>query len=142
MRTNYKQIMSTVILASMVATSTLFSCLSELETGHNDHAVGRVGEVSRYQIRPEVWRDFTTQPIHDAKVAYFAGLIASRIQSRRVSMFMEIRRRKPTTREWYILWNAPAQAYRGRPSKAVAARAVRFENLVAAQLPLEPGRGT
>ena len=33
-----------------------WSALSQIESGDDDCAVGSAGEVSRYQIKPEVWR--------------------------------------------------------------------------------------
>jgi hypothetical protein len=129
--------MSATLLASMVATSTLLACLSELESGNDDYKVGRAGEVSRYQIKPEVWRDITPLPIAKAKRADIARYVADQVQLRRATTFLLYTDRRPTVREWYILWNAPAQAYSGRPSRVVAKRAKRFENLVEAAINLK-----
>src|SRR5258706_6371185 len=38
--------------------SNLWAALAEFESGGNDLAVGAVGEISRYQIRPEIWRRY------------------------------------------------------------------------------------
>ena len=32
-----------------------WEALSMIESGNNDRAIGSVGEVSRFQIRPELW---------------------------------------------------------------------------------------
>jgi hypothetical protein len=35
-----------------------WSALSQIESGDDDHAVGATGEVSRYQMKPEVWQRY------------------------------------------------------------------------------------
>ncbi|HXG49204.1 MAG TPA: hypothetical protein VNO52_16390, partial [Methylomirabilota bacterium] len=37
----------------------LLEALSLIESGNNDRAIGRAGEVSRYQILPTVWRRYS-----------------------------------------------------------------------------------
>ena len=117
--------------ASAISTAILLACLSEFESGNDDRKVGRAGEISRYQIKPEVWRDFSNCRVSWATHRY-AFEVATAIMKKRVDTFGLEQGRQPTIREWYVLWNAPAQAYRGKPSKVVAKRAQRFENLVEA----------
>jgi len=38
-----------------------WSALSQIESGDNDKAVGRLGEISRYQILPDVWTSFASE---------------------------------------------------------------------------------
>ena len=47
-------------VASAQASSTRLAALGMLESGDNDTAVGAVGEVSRYQIKPWIWRQYST----------------------------------------------------------------------------------
>ena len=104
-----------------------WSALSQVESGDNDHAIGNVGEISRYQIRPDLWRRYApakadwTNPTH-------ALAVARQAMQERCVAFARARHRAPTDFEFYILWNAPAQL--NRPCKAVLARAERFRNLV------------
>jgi hypothetical protein len=35
-----------------------WSALSQIESGDDDHVVGAAGEVSRYQMKPEVWQRY------------------------------------------------------------------------------------
>jgi hypothetical protein len=99
-----------------------WTALAILESGGNNRAVGRVGEISRYQIRPKLWSDGS--PL-DARVALAN---AWRIMSARVTAFEQSHGRTPNDYEFYVLWNAPAQI--NRPHWVVAERARRFVNLV------------
>jgi hypothetical protein len=96
------------------------SALSMLETGNNDRALGRKGEVSRFQILPAEWRRYGTGDPHNPAGA-----------ARAVQRIMAARCRAPsvTNFDFYVLWNAPAQA--GHPSSVVRERAQRFANLCA-----------
>ena len=33
-----------------------WAALSQIESGDDDHAVGAAGEISRYQLKPEIWQ--------------------------------------------------------------------------------------
>jgi hypothetical protein len=97
--------------------------LSQIESGDNDAAIGRAGEVSRYQILPALWSGGSPR---DSKCALAQ---AKSIMRHRCERFADRFNRTPTDFEFYVLWNAPAQI--ARPSKAVTERAQRFANLVA-----------
>jgi hypothetical protein len=107
-----------------------WSALSQIESGDNDHAVGAAGEVSRYQMKPEVWRRYApadadwTNPTNALSVARQA-------MQDRCAAFERAEHRPPTDSEFYILWNCPAQIQ--HPSKAVLDRAERFSNLVSSR---------
>jgi len=104
-----------------------WSALSQIESGDDDHAVGPVGEVSRYQIRPELWRHYS--PTKDDWTNPTKALaVARRAMKERCAAFERAMHRPPTDSEFYILWNAPAQI--DRPGKAVLARAERFCHLI------------
>jgi len=98
-----------------------WTALAMLETGGNDRFVGRAGEISRYQILPELWPG--VDPL-DTKAALAN---AQRIMNSRIDVFERTHGRSPNDFEFYVLWNAPAQI--DHPGRAVSARARRFANL-------------
>jgi hypothetical protein len=104
-----------------------WAALSQLESGDDDSVRGAAGEVSRYQVRPEIWEQYA-----EAKMNWRAPadalLVAQRIMKHRCAEFERAFRRQPNDFEFYILWNAPARI--GDPAKAVRERAARFSNLV------------
>jgi hypothetical protein len=112
-----------LILSTNAMAMDRWAALAMLETGGNDRVVGRVGEVSRYQIRPELWPG--GNPL-DTRVALAN---ARRIMSARVMAFEQSHGRAPDDFEFYVLWNAPSQI--NHTHRAVAERARRFVNLVA-----------
>ena len=93
-----------------------------LETGNDDFAVGRCGEISRFQIRAELW------PGGNPQNAQAALGVARNIMQARVQRFVQTHGRSPTNFEFYVLWNAPAEI--DHPVPCVAERARRFANLV------------
>lgn len=101
---------------------TRWEALSMLETGDNDGAVGRCGEISRYQIRAELWPGGNPQ---DSKAAL---AVARTIMQQRTQRFQQTHGRSPSDFEFYVLWNAPAQV--DHPVAVVVERAQRFVNLV------------
>ena len=104
-----------------------WSALSQIESGDDDHAVGAAGEVSRYQIKPEVWQRYAASKA-DWTNPEAALSVARQAMQERCAAFEHAARRPPTDLEFYILWNAPAQVQ--RPGKVVLDRAERFCNLV------------
>ena len=104
-----------------------WSALSQIESGDNDRAVGSAGEVSRYQIKPELWRRYASANANWTNPTN-ALFVAKQAMQERCAAFERTMRRPPTDSEFYILWNAPAQIQ--RPGKAVLRRAERFCNLV------------
>ena len=99
-----------------------WEALSMIESGNNDQAVGTVGEVSRFQIRPELWPGGNPQNPQEALTA------AQKTMIPRLNRFERNHKRPPTDFEFYVLWNAPWQA--DHPSSVVRERARRFANLV------------
>ena len=104
-----------------------WSALSQIESGDDDHAVGSAGEVSRYQIKPEVWQQYAASQADWANPEDSLAVARQAMQARSAAFEREAHR-APTDVEFYILWNAPAQIH--HPAKAVLARAERFSNLV------------
>jgi len=109
-------------LAKPVFAMDRWEALSMIESGDNDQAVGMVGEISRFQIRPELW------PGGDPQNPLEALTAAEKTMLPRLNRFERSHKRAPTDFEFYVLWNAPWQA--DHPSGAVKERARRFANLV------------
>jgi len=99
-----------------------WDALSMLESGNDDSAVGRCGEISRYQIRAELWPGGNPQNAHAALA------VARNIMQSRTQEFQRTHGRTPSDFEFYVLWNAPAQV--DHPVFCVVERAQRFVNLV------------
>jgi len=99
-----------------------WNALSMLETGDNDYAVGHCGEISRFQIRPQLW------PGGNPRNPEAALTVARRIMHARVDRFVQTHKHLPTDFQFYVLWNAPSEV--DHPDHCVAERAQRFANLV------------
>ena len=99
-----------------------WQALSMIESGNNDRAIGQHGEISRFQIRPELWPGGNSQNQGQALAA------AKEIMKPRLEAFEKTHGRPASDFEFYVLWNAPWQA--NHPAKAVTERARRFSNLV------------
>ncbi len=119
-------LMKILLIILIMSTNALamdrWTALAMMESGGDDRAVGRAGEVSRYQIRPELW--LGGNPLDRCT----ALANAQRIMFSRVTTFERTHGRPPDDFEFYVLWNAPAQI--NHPHRAVAERARRFMNLV------------
>ena len=104
-----------------------WAALSQIESGDNDKAVGRLGEISRYQILPDVWASFAPENANSENPRD-ALAVAKEVMKKRCAEFKQSFNRAPTDFEFYVLWNAPAQIE--RPGSAVSERAKRFCNLL------------
>jgi hypothetical protein len=104
-----------------------WAALSQIETRDNDSAVGAAGEISRYQIKPRLWRRYAGSDA-DWKNPIHALAAAQELMRERCADFQRCYNRLPTDFEFYVLWNAPAQIQ--KPRKAVRDRAERFCHLV------------
>ena len=127
-------------LANLSAAS-LREALAEFETGATtpvacaaDQKIGRSKEVSRFQILPGLWQQYSTsQDYADPETAW--AVAKSILQDRRETF------RRHTGRDWnyfelYLMWNAPGTFARAKydPKKlprVVRERAERFANLAA-----------
>ena len=104
-----------------------------IESGNNDLAIGQAGEVSRFQIRPQVWRQYSrSRAYQDADVA---ALVAQKHIAYLETLFRERTGREATDLDIYILWNAGPGYYerRGfsleRVHREIRERAQRYVNL-------------
>jgi hypothetical protein len=108
--------------------------LSMLESGNNDRAVGRAGEVSRYQISPALWKAYTDS--RDYRDPAVSSPVALQHWSRLYHYFLANAGRTPSDFDMYVLWNTRAGYYRTcgfnpqRVHPAVRDHAERFVNLV------------
>jgi hypothetical protein len=102
------------------------------QRGQPDYKRGDSGEVSRYQIMPEVWKRYAKSgDYHDPAVAW---KVAEQILIDRLGTFRERMHRDPTPTELYLLWNKPghfsaAHYSLSRVSRHYLNRARRFGNL-------------
>jgi hypothetical protein len=107
--------------------------LSQIETGDDDRAVGGAGEVSRYQIKPWIWRLYSdSEAYSDQRIStqvaaqHLAGLAA---------LFRKRTQREPTDFDLYVLWNAGPTYYNrigfsmSRVHPIIRDRARRYANL-------------
>ena len=107
-----------------------WTALSLIESGDNDRAIGPHGEVSRYQMQPELWKRYAPTNADWSKPEDSLS-VARSVMQERCAVFERATNRPPSDFEFYVLWNAPAQIH--KPSKAVTRRAERFCNVVKAQ---------
>lgn len=99
-----------------------WAALSMIESGNDDSAIGSLGEVSRFQIRPYLW------PGGNPHNSGLALDVAQKIMKARITKFEHTHNRAPSDFEFYVLWNAPQEV--NHPCRAVSKRAQRFANLV------------
>ena len=104
-----------------------WAALSLIESGDNDRATGPHGEISRYQMQPEVWKRYASTNADWTKPEESLA-VAKAVMEERCAAFERSTKRPPTDFEFYVLWNAPAQVQ--KPSKAVSRRAERFCNVL------------
>ena len=132
----------TVVCGWPAAGAVLLDSIALIETGplsasqcRADFKRGSAGEVSRYQIKPAVWRQYSAERRYTDPAT--ARRIACRVLNHRIRDFTTQYGKPPTPFEVYVLWNAPAYLtgeQKGRRcSPMVSRRAERFANLVAAQ---------
>jgi hypothetical protein len=121
----------TLLLMLTVSASAMnrLDALWMIETGGNDQMVGRAGEISRYQVRQNVWHSVTDSRQYTSPET--ARLVAAKVMEKRVHDFGATFRRLPTDFEYYALWNAPTEALTGHIHPVVAERCRRFARLCA-----------
>jgi hypothetical protein len=123
----------------MLSASTAWAGLSKLdalsmiESGNNDAAIGEAGEVSRYQIKPWIWREYSkSKAYRDARLS---AQVAEQYLADLEETFRKRARREPNDFDLYVLWNAGPAYYAkctfspGRIHPIIRERARRFVNL-------------
>jgi hypothetical protein len=83
-----------------------FRALATVESGGRDHAVGRSGEVSRYQITPANWRRHGGRGLDPTRPAH-ARAVAQHFWIREVMPYIRATGQRPTTAHAYALWHRP-----------------------------------
>lgn len=107
--------------------------ISMIETGNNDAVVGRAGEVSRYQIKPRIWREYS--PSRAWRDADISTRVAQEYLADLESQFLKRAGREATDFDLYVLWNAGPSYYARidfsprRVSPVIRERATRYVNL-------------
>ena len=108
--------------------------LGMIETGNDDREIGGLGEISRYQIMPSVWRRYSSsRRYHDPATS---TEVAQQQWTALHDYFKQQTRREPTDFDMYVLWNTRYGYYArhgfkpARLDAAVRDRAERFVNLV------------
>jgi hypothetical protein len=108
--------------------------LGMIETGNDDSEIGGLGEISRYQIMPSVWRQYSSSRSYQDPDASLE--VARQHWSVLYARFKQQMHREPTDFDMYVLWNTHYGYYASRgfnPSRLDAGerdRAQRFVNLV------------
>ena len=123
-------------LVSAVSASAGYSkleALSLIESGNNDAAVGSLGEVSRYQIKPRIWREYSaSRSWRDSRIS---SQVAENYLKSLEETFLKRAGRAPTDFDLYVLWNAGPAYYAklgfsaARVHPVVRERAQRYVNL-------------
>ena len=107
--------------------------LSQIETGNDDSAVGRSGEVSRYQIKPWIWRRYSQSDSYRNRQV--SSAVAERYLTELEDAFRKRAGREPDDFDLYVLWNAGPTYYgrigfsKKRVHPIIRERAQRFMNL-------------
>jgi hypothetical protein len=108
--------------------------LGMIETGNDDREVGGLGEISRYQIHPAVWKAYSSS--RDYRNPVVALHVAERHWNYLAGYFREKSGREPDDFDMYVLWNTRFGYYarrnfdRHQIFRVVQDRAQRFVNLV------------
>jgi hypothetical protein len=100
-----------------------FRALGMLETGNDDYAIGSKGEVSRYQIMPDIWPKCLDP--HDPELARH---MAQALMTARVRWFQKQFGIEPGPYNWALLWHCPHRIK--HPTASDRDYANRFVNLV------------
>jgi hypothetical protein len=108
--------------------------LAMIETGVNDREIGGQGEISRYQLSPAVWRNYTDSDDYtDPQVSM---QVAGQHWRYLANYFKQKTGREPDDFDMYVLWNTRYGYYEKKGfsqhniSPVIQDRAARFVNLV------------
>ena len=83
--------------------------LSMIESGDDDAAIGRAGEISRFQIMPSVWAHYSgSRAFRDCRVARD---VAARHLTELTTWFQNRAGRSASDFDVYVLWNAGPTYY-------------------------------
>lgn len=108
--------------------------LGMIETGNRDHKIGGAGEVSRYQIMPAVWKQYSDSKSYQDPDTSLE--IAQQHWTANYDRFKQQAHRTPTDFDMYVLWNTRYGYYArhgfqpANLNPVVRDNAQRFVNLV------------
>lgn len=108
-----------------------------IESGNNDSAIGGVGEISRFQIKPAIWQRYSQSRAY--RNVEIASTVAERYLAWLETMFRQRTGREPSNFDRYVLWNGGPSYYAkigfspARVHPTIRERARRFANLCAAK---------
>jgi hypothetical protein len=108
--------------------------LGAIETANNDRAIGKAGEVSRYQIMPSVWKRYSGSSYY--RNPEIARAVAQQHWSSLYNSFKKQAHREPNDFDMYVLWNTRYGYYASKgfnPARlhpVVRDSAQRFVNLI------------
>ncbi len=112
----------------------LFFALGMIESGNDDRGIGRAGEVSRYQIHPKVWKNYSgSREFENPEVSL---QVAHQHWNHLTNYFRAKAGHEPTSFDMYVLWNTRFGYYArkgfhpDRLAGVIRDRAQRFLNLV------------
>ena len=133
----------TISVVSARAEISKLEALGMIESGNNDAAIGDAGEVSRYQIKPRIWRDYSqSRAYRDSRVS---SKVAERYLADLEQAFHQRTGREPSDFDRYVLWNAgPAyyakvRFFASRVHPIIRERAQRYANLRKMEIKARPG---
>ena len=119
-----KSAVRTAPVAAKPAKATLYlSALSMIESGDNDKARGRMGEISRYQCMKHVWKEATFYPYTAATNAALAATVVICTVWNRTGKSVE----ELTPQEFAVAWHCPSTKRLNREQRDYVDR---FSNLV------------
>lgn len=110
------------------------NALGMIETGNDDRAIGKAGEISRYQLAPPVWKSYSQSM--DYRNPDVSLQVARLHWNHLAAYFKEKTGRAPGDFDMYVLWNTRYGYYAHfnfsprQISAIVRDRAQRFVNLV------------
>ena len=126
-------VLALMLPAAATAGLSPLEAISMIESGNDDTAVGPAGEVSRYQIRPLVWRQLSESN------AYGDTAVASSVAQQHLDwlykFYKERTGRVADDFDLYVMWNAGADYYRragfarDKVHPKIRGRAERYVNL-------------
>ncbi len=108
--------------------------LGMIETGNRDHKIGGAGEVSRYQIMPSVWKQYSDSRSYQDPDTSLE--VAQQHWSANYARFKQQAHRVPTDFDMYVLWNTRYSYYASHGfnpaslNPVVRDNAQRFVNLI------------
>lgn len=109
--------------------------LAMIESGIDDHAIGKKGERSRYQITKATWREVSNRPFSFAHRVEFATEAALHYTNKLRNRYMQDQGCAPTDEAFYVMWNWGPRKFKAvgydmtRVPPVVLDAAHRFSNL-------------